>query len=68
MGDNFFFEKMMLIEPIKHMDINYIQQVCHATYVVHQIDKALRLSAATIEKVLVDEVVPLQKPWSGRHI
>ena len=52
----------MLIELIKHLDINYIQPVCHATHVVHQIEKALRLSAATIEKVLVDEVVPLQKP------
>ena len=58
----------MLIEPIKYLDINYIQPVCHATHVVHQIENALRLSAATIEKVLVDEVVPLQKPWSGRHI
>ena len=52
---------MMLIEPIKYLDINYIQPVCHATHVVHQIENALRLSAATIEKVLVDEVVPLQK-------
>ena len=69
MGDNFFsLRLMMLIEPIMHLDINYIQPVCHAIHLVHQIEMALRLSAATIEKVLVDEVVPLQKPWSGRHI
>ena len=69
MGENFFsLKQMMLIEPIKHLDINQnIQPVCHATHLVHQIEKALRLSAATIEKVLVDEVVPLQKLRPGRH-